>query len=150
MSLLCRCLYTVYSLAQNSSKSIRISEYGWQLGTIHNSKERVTLILLQLQLNDTMWVSFLLYPSFSLIACICIQCVGCPQSVTRAMFATIVTWHLMSNSPWECHMLSGLSDCNLLCLHVSWRISCTFWAFFISVPDVEREKCAIEVTILSG
>ena len=36
----------------------------------------------------------LLYPSFSLIACICVQCVGCPQSETRVTFALVGTWHL--------------------------------------------------------
>ena len=55
-------------------------------------EEKVTSTLLrlpQLQLNDTMplpiELPFLLY----LIACV--QCVGCPQSLSRVMFAMVGT-----------------------------------------------------------
>ena len=59
---------------------------------LHSKKEKVTLTLLrlsQLQPYDTMSLpielSFLLY----LIACV--QCAGCPQSITRVMFAMVGT-----------------------------------------------------------
>ena len=72
--------------AHAHSKQIRASSL-----THHNKKEKVTLTLLrlsQLQPNDTMSLPielpFLLY----LIACV--QCAGCPQSITRVMFPIIL------------------------------------------------------------
>ena len=67
-------------------------EHAVQQDYKHSKKEKVTLTLLrltQLQLNDTMSLPielpFLLY----LIACV--QCAGCPQSITRVMFAMVGT-----------------------------------------------------------
>jgi len=55
-------------------------------------KEMVTLTLLrlfQLQPNDT--VSLPIELPFLLYLIACVQCAGCPQSITRVMFAMVGT-----------------------------------------------------------
>ena len=62
------------------------------LMVLHSKKEKVTLTLLrlsQLQPNDTMSLPIEL--PFLLYVIACVQCVGCPQNITRVMFAMVGT-----------------------------------------------------------
>ena len=81
-------------------------------------------------------------PTLSLRVIACVQCVGCPQSITRVMFAIVKTWHVRGKQPkGKSLLISAPSDCNLLypiILHISWRTYPTNSVYHFSARCWER------------